>query len=108
MKESLKYYTEALQIFEKLGFLEGESAIYTNIGVICYDMGEISKAYDYYIRALNIYIQLDNLNGQAINHLNIGEIFVEWNEFNKAMNHYNTSLDISHKIGANQIVSMVQ
>ena len=96
---ALEYYTQALDILEKLGDLKKKASVLNNIGLIYDYRGEYDSALEYYTQALDIDEKLENLNGKATRLNNVGLIYKNRGEYDSALEYYTQALDIDEKLG---------
>lgn len=95
---ALKNYTEAMQIQQVVGDMDGLALSINNIGQVLESDGKIQNALDCYQKSRIIQEQNNLQKGLAITLNNIGLIYKKQDEFDAALDYYNKSLEIRKSI----------
>lgn len=95
---ALLYQLKSVEIFKKLGDIQGLTISYTNIGYLFNDLGQPKKALEYYNKSLEYTRELnsledyiENYKGLAETHSKLGN-YKEAYEFEKLFHQYNDSV----------------
>jgi len=70
--DALKYYFQALEIFNAIGIDSLKATVYNNLGIIYDDLSEYGRAFSYYNQAAGLNRESNNYSSLAINLLNMG------------------------------------
>ena len=95
---ALKYYNEALEHFEKTGFLEGEATAVNNIGELFEKKGDYQEALVWYKKSLNIFERLNQLRPVTIVLYNIGNAYKGMEKFEMAKIYLLKSAELSKQL----------
>jgi signal transduction histidine kinase len=95
---ALKYYQDALVLFEKAGYIRGLAICYGNIGNIYENFGDYSKALDLYMKQLEISESINDREALGVANVNIGDIQRSMDNFEMALEYYTKSLKIFEEI----------
>jgi tetratricopeptide (TPR) repeat protein len=87
---------KAIEIFERIGNLNGLAIAYLNLGNISYKKEDEGGALNYYKRSLQAAIQANHKMVQARNYLNIGSLLAKNKNYDSAYFYYNQAIPI-HK-----------
>lgn len=96
MQKSIKYYTEALKLREKVNDRKGMAESYINIGFIYSTHDNSGKALAYYKEALSIYEKLNDKHGIAFLYNNIGSLE---EDKEKSRAYYKAAIALQKEIG---------
>ncbi len=104
--KAVKNILEALQIKEAMN--HKLSPIYTNLGVIYQEWGDLEKAEKYYEIALkNARMEKDKLSIAKIKN-NLGNVFLEKKEYEKALKCFEDSLILNEKLDDKETIIAAQ
>ncbi|WP_421977638.1 tetratricopeptide repeat protein [Roseivirga seohaensis] len=90
---ALKYYQEALEVFESTGSQAQVANVLMNIGYAYAQLKDFPNANKYYDRAEKIWIQLNNQRSQAFLFKNRSEMLIEMADFQSAIDYLNKALE---------------
>ena len=93
--EALKFFLNALGIFEKLNDLNGVASCQRTIGYIFTEQGNYKEALTNLNLSREHYRSLHDNKGWAKCELNIGYLYEKQNLFNEAVKHYTANLSIA-------------
>ncbi len=79
--------------------------ILSDLGLICYYLGELDKALEYFTKALKLNTELERKGGIAQNYLNIGNVYSIKGELDKALDYYNKALKINEELGRKEEIA---
>lgn len=97
-QEGLKFYSKALNLYERHKSYAGLAAVYNNSADIYHIMGECSKAIEMYEKSQELFKKMGNRLGTAIGCNNLAEMYIFLNDFEKAEDFLNKYLDLNKKI----------
>jgi tetratricopeptide (TPR) repeat protein len=88
-------FTTALSIYQRIGHVEGETRMLTNLGSVFLIIHNYQGALDYYTKVLSS-LTARNINDRstAIVYVNMGWAFFEQQQYTQARDHYLKALDI--------------
>lgn len=99
---ALGYFHKALASAEPQHGPRSEEVakVMNNLGVVCNDLGEFSKALDHLQRALDIRLAVlgEENNLTATTYNNIGNTYLDSGDPNKALEYFQKALDINQKV----------
>ncbi len=98
LQDALKYYTKALDIYEKNNSRSGMAAVYNNCAGIYHSLGECSKAIDMYEKSQKLDEKTGNKLGTAIGYNNLAEMYIFLNDIEKAEDYLKRYYDLNMKI----------
>jgi len=104
--KALEYYIKALNVNEKINYLEGQAIMNINIGNVYKNKGNFYKSLEYYLKALKISEKIGDKKILAANLVNIGLIYKNQGVLNKALEYYFRALSIYEEINSIQGQSM--
>ncbi len=93
-------HRKALEIEEKLGWLEGMASPYGNLGLIYQARGELDQAEAMHRKSLEIHEKLGRLEGMARQYVNLGVISHKRGDLDRAEKMHRKSLEISEQLGS--------
>lgn len=94
-----KNWDESLQLNAKIGNLEQEALLYTNVGNFFYNIElKIDSAIEHYNRALSIFKSLENDDGQSMTLFDMSEPYLLICEYEKAFSLAHESMVLSQNI----------
>jgi tetratricopeptide (TPR) repeat protein len=97
--EAIALYNQSLEIFERIGDVQGKATTLHNLGYIYANKGEVDQAIALYNQSLEIEEPIGNVQGKAVTLHNLGYIYTDKGEVDKAIRLYNQSLEIKERIG---------
>lgn len=89
---------QALQLAEKLNFINGQAKANRFIGVNYYGLSDYANALKYYQKALEAESRNGNKKGMGSNLMNIGLIYYNQANFSKALEYYFKSIHLFEEI----------
>jgi tetratricopeptide (TPR) repeat protein len=92
--EALKNLEEALNINREIGYRQGEARDLGNIGLICWDKGDLDEALKNFKVALNINREIGYKQGEARDLGNIGLIYRDKGDSDEALKNLKAALNI--------------
>lgn len=98
-KESIEHASEALDLAERLGDLDGQATSLNNLGIAHYYLAEYDAAIDYYERSLSLSGKIGNDERVANALNNIGIIHYMWGRYDKSLEYYSRALEIRERDG---------
>lgn len=100
IEKSTIFYFKGLEIYEEIGYLEGQGATLNNLAISYENQGAISTALDYYNKSLAIRERISDEPGVAITLYNIAYIYSSQGDVYKALEYFEKSLKIERKLGS--------
>ncbi len=100
LNESLRYYTDAIAPYEKIGGKRDIAGLYNNIAKIYKEIGQDEQALKYYKMALKINEDVGNKEWSGINLLNIGAYYATQGQVERALQYFESALKIFQEIGS--------
>lgn len=97
--EALKYFDQALALFEKGGEQSGEALILNDMGPAYAQIGQKQKALESLNKALGIWREMGSRQGEALTLNNIGRLYRDLGQQQSAMEYYNQVLPIWREVG---------
>ena len=88
----------ALNLSEKINYMNGVSDSYNAIGDYYYETGDYHPALKYYRKALKLNLSLKNKKKESQGYLNIGNIYSDQGKYNFALEYYEKSGRLSMEI----------
>jgi len=98
-RAALRYYSEALALFESLGEDRQVASILNNVGRVCFDLGELPAAIDAWNRALPIKRRLQDPAGEAYSLGNLALAHRYLGNIQQALDAYDRSLELLRQAG---------
>ena len=89
LDEALKYYTESLELYKKVGNPSDIALSLNNIGFIYDNQGKLDEALKYYTESLELRRKVGNPSDIALSLNNIGYCYYVLKSFNKAVQYLN-------------------
>ena len=71
IRKAIEYIKNGLDIAVKLGYKDGESLCYTNLGIAYHRLGDIKKAIEYYEKGLGIAKEIGDKQGEGSCYTNL-------------------------------------
>nr|WP_246223623.1 tetratricopeptide repeat protein [Fulvivirga kasyanovii] len=97
-EKALKYYFEAVDIFEELKKYDRIATTYNKIGTILLDEGKYDEAYNYLVKALNIHQNNGFKYGISEANNRLGLLFLRQKDYQRSLRHLLSSFNISKEI----------
>ncbi len=94
---ALKYYTDAMSIFQKTGNKRGEASIYVNSGAIYINIGNYQKAIENSLKGLTLSKEIGYEAGYANGLQNVAIAYFKQGKYTKALEYDFKSLDNNQK-----------
>lgn len=97
---------------DAIGFAAKQAQIetawtYLNLGVVCFEQGQLSEALRYYRMSLNLFSEFGDVNGSARLLYRIGWVLQQQGQWDDAVEHYLQSRVLFEKLGARYWVARV-
>lgn len=99
-KQALKYYLQAMDVFNSLHLDNSLADVENNIGSVYTDLKQYDDAIDYYQRALTIYQKLNNKYGIAMCYGNIGNVYNEKGDPENGVKYLEEDVQIARTINS--------
>ncbi len=94
-EKALSFYEKALEIYDFINDLPGQSKVLCNMGDVALRLGDYNKAMAFYEESLAVYRQIGDATGQAKVLDNMGMACYDRNEHTKAISFYEKQLEVS-------------
>lgn len=105
-KEAMRYYNQAMEIYESIGDASGKGAIMNNIGTVyLYIEDKLDSAYYYLDQSRLINLELNDKSALAINYINIGYVFAMREDYDSAIEYWQKCYDIAEGIDIKETMS---
>ncbi|MGO9796175.1 MAG: CHAT domain-containing protein [Terracidiphilus sp.] len=98
-REALKYFAQALPIFEQSGERAGEALVRNDMGPAYAEIGQKQKGLESLNQALGIWREIGSREGEALTLNNIGRLYRDLGQQQSAMDYYNQALPIWREVG---------
>ncbi|MCW6051189.1 tetratricopeptide repeat protein [Lyngbya sp. CCAP 1446/10] len=98
-KEAIAFYQQSLEIYEKIGDVQGKAATLHNLAIIYANQGDVEKAIAFYQQSLEIYEKIGDVQGKAATLHCLAGIYANQGDVEKAIAFYQQSLELKEKIG---------
>jgi CHAT domain-containing protein/Tfp pilus assembly protein PilF len=98
-RKSIEKYHEALELFRKAGYRNGEAQTLNNIGEVYWYLGETHKALEKFNESLPIFRAAGDRRMESVTLNNIGVVYQLLGELHKASESLNGALPIIREIG---------
>ncbi|MFE1746777.1 tetratricopeptide repeat protein [Coleofasciculus sp. H7-2] len=99
IEQAIAYYQQSLEIFERIGNLQGKAATLHCLANIYADTGEIEQAIAYYQQSLEIFERIGDVQGKAATLHCLAIIYANTGDIEQAIAYYQQSLEIEERIG---------
>lgn len=103
---ALKYYHEALSIYERVDDKNGCASSFNNLGVLYSSQGDTTKALFYHNESLRLKKQLNDKLGQAMSLNNLGTLYKDKGQIFDALECFESSLRIAKEEGDQRIMAI--
>jgi sensor histidine kinase YesM len=104
---AVEYFTEALSIAQKHGFLNEMSQSHNNLGFMYSRVGDMKKAYLHMMKAIRIDSLLNHKESVSEGYVNLGLILEHGGNYNKSLNYYHKAYEINLKLNNKIILAKV-
>jgi len=98
-KDSILFLKKALNIFNKIGALEGQGTTLTNLGLTFFDRKKYRLALKYFEKSLSISKSVGSKHGEAYNLANIASSYWRIGKLNEALQNYLQANSLFKDIG---------
>jgi tetratricopeptide (TPR) repeat protein/DNA-binding XRE family transcriptional regulator len=98
-RQAIEHYSRALALNEETGWLEGQAATLSKLGVAYARSGRLAEAADHHHRALALNQRIGRLGGQANNLGNLGVVYLEQGRLQAAFDHHAQALALFRELG---------
>jgi len=102
IKESIQYYSQALNFAREIGDRQQEGIALGNLGLTYDDMGEYQQAIDYHLQHLNIAREISDQNGESAALGNLGLVYYSLSKYRQAIDYHLQHLSIAREISNRQ------
>lgn len=97
--KGLEFYQRAFNLYDTIGFEDGQALALTNMAIIHSHQKEVEKAFEYSERALKINEKIDKKYSIALVLNNLGSMYRELGDNPKALQYFERALKIQNEIG---------
>ncbi|NDJ20862.1 tetratricopeptide repeat protein [Nostoc sp. B(2019)] len=97
--EAIALYNQSLELWERIGDVQGKAATLQELGRIYANKGEVDEAIALYDQSLELWERIGDVQGKAATLHNLGYIYANKGEVDQAIALYNQSLEIEECIG---------
>ena len=97
--ESLRNYSRAIEIREKIGDMPGVASCLINIGIVNHSIGDFAAAIDYGIRGLAVAERSGDTRGVMASLINLGSFNYRGGESARALEFLGRAMAIAERIG---------
>ncbi len=94
---AIKYYQQALAIFDQSGNTAELYATLNNIGSVYFKWGKYEQAIEYFLQTLRFDEEENNDENLAMTNNNIGKVYHAWHKYDLAISYLNTALEYARK-----------
>jgi tetratricopeptide (TPR) repeat protein/transcriptional regulator with XRE-family HTH domain len=98
-RQAIEHYSRALTLNQQTGWLEGQAATLSKLGVAYARSGRLAEAADHHHQALTLNQRIGRLGGQANNLGNLGVVYLEQGRLQAAFDHHAQALALFRKLG---------
>lgn len=98
-KKGMECLLEALSILHGTEKYNALALIYSNMGTISFNTGNLDEALQYYNKSLEVNLQINFEKGISVNYNNIGNVYRMQNKADEAIANYKKAIGIKEKIG---------
>jgi tetratricopeptide (TPR) repeat protein len=106
-QEAIAAWEEALKIMQRLGYVQNQGVLLSNIGAAYERLGQLQRSLTYYDKALKIARQAGNVVGQAQTLTNIGNTYIDQGRYTEALDFFNKALAIMRQLGEKQAQAVI-
>jgi tetratricopeptide (TPR) repeat protein/transcriptional regulator with XRE-family HTH domain len=97
--QAIEHYAQALALNQQTGWLEGQAATLSKLGVAYARAGRLPEAAHHHHRALALNQRIGRLGGQANNLGNLGVVYLEQGRLPAAYDHHAQAVALFGKLG---------
>ena len=97
--KAIEFYKHSLEIFRRIGDVQGEGSALGNMGVVYRDLGEYRKAIELHEHSLEIFRRIGDAQGEGSALGNMGSTYINLGEYRKAIDLHEQHLDIARRTG---------
>jgi len=97
--EALKYFNQALPLFNQIGERGGAALVLNDMGPAFAGIGQKQKALETYSKALAIFREIGSRQGEALSLENTGWLYRDLGQNQTALDYYNQALPIWREVG---------
>jgi tetratricopeptide (TPR) repeat protein/transcriptional regulator with XRE-family HTH domain len=98
-RQAIEHYSRALALNQQTGWLEGQAATLSKLGVAYARSGRLAEAADHHHQALALNQRIGRLGGQATNLGNLGVVYLEQGRLEAALDHHAQALALFGQLG---------
>jgi serine phosphatase RsbU (regulator of sigma subunit) len=95
--KAMKYYKDALKLFEKMNEQDKVSILLGNIANIYMESGDYKNAEVYQVQANQRLAKIGDKEHLAISFINLGELYTKMKQYPKALEDYSTALNMEEE-----------
>ncbi len=95
---ALLLYDEAFHLAERLNEIEYQAQVYSSLGEIYKDKGDLEQALTFFHQALDVFQQIGHQQGVAQVLGRVGVVYFDRNELKQAFENFQQALEINRKI----------
>ena len=106
-EDAIKYYLQALEIFDALGSEALAVKVYNNLGIIYDNLADYQKALEYYQRCVELNERNGDLSALAINYLNIGYSLILAGDLDQAKTYLDKSYKLAMENGFQRLLAYI-
>ncbi|MDH4091894.1 MAG: tetratricopeptide repeat protein [Cyclobacteriaceae bacterium] len=100
--KAIDYFLKALPIFKEIDYTEGIGTATVNIGEMYFKTGLYDSALTFFETSIKMY---EGTADAALALSYVGEIYAWKNDFQNALNYHNQAVQITEKLGAQQLLA---
>jgi len=93
-----KYFKTALDLFDKIGSIEGKSSTLLNLGNIYLDLSKTNVAMQYYFDALDLSLQINDTVNIILIYSNLGDLYIKNESYTTANSYLFKALTLAKAI----------
>ena len=96
--EAIALYNQSLEIFERIGNVQGKAATLHELGILYANKGEVDEAIALYNQSLEIEERIGNVQGKAMTLWWLGDLAEQQGEYTKAISYLQPALEILQRL----------
>jgi serine phosphatase RsbU (regulator of sigma subunit) len=93
-----KYFKSALELFDKIGSIEGKSSTLLNLGNVYLDLSKTNIAMQYYFEALDLSIETKDTVNIVLIYSNLGDLYIKNESYTTASSYLFKALKLAKAI----------
>ena len=97
--EAISHFKESMEIFKKLGDMQGYSNSLTNLGLVYLNQGKWDEATSHFKESMKIDKILGDMQGYSKSLGNLGSVYMDQGKWDEAISHFKESMEIKKKLG---------